>query len=199
MACLKSYNREPECLDTTILTSIIQLVGPKNILQIIFNLDWYPNVTGMLTYKKMLSQEYPWICVAYCAAQVIEWLMDKLVYCAAQAILIVELVVSLIYKYDIEVSLRRLETLRRGEHNTRNSYYLLKALLVVEDELKSLQTSIALLSSDSMKLLEDEQKEEYLTRAKFIDYMHHSFKRILESNKSDRTNFATTFSNSVSC
>lgn len=80
---------------------------------------------------------------------------------------------SLIYKYDIEVSLRRVETLRRGERNNRNSYYLLKALLEVEDELKCLQTSIALLFSDSMKLLEDEQKEEYLPRAKFIDYIIH--------------------------
>ncbi|KAB1213327.1 hypothetical protein CJ030_MR5G003603 [Morella rubra] len=178
-AYLESCNQESDCLDTAkILAPIIESLGPKNIVQISrfedgICIDYPPNV--------MLSREYPWIHFAYCASDVIGSLAFAICDCPSveTTIKIVHLVVSFIYKYDIKVPLRR-ANIKGGVR--WDSYYMLKIVLEVEDELKSLQT---LLSTDSMELHDKEQKElstdseelfeekQYLTWAKLIGYVIH--------------------------
>ncbi|KAF5481130.1 hypothetical protein F2P56_001808 [Juglans regia] len=164
VVCLNSCNYVPIEGIQEALSSAIELLGPRHIVQLICI------ASNISTIRNMVFENHPWICVNHCAADVIDFFCfimedrSKL----HSLIGLVRLILSYTYHHS-NVSFRRGR--KRPKEDHASIIFMLKSVLEVEDELKAVQFYMITLSSDRVKLLDEQTRAEHLRCAKFIDYI----------------------------
>ncbi|XP_059439605.1 uncharacterized protein LOC132172169 [Corylus avellana] len=172
VACMDppdSMGRDIYCFEL-MMSSILDLIGPTNVVQFIINNDDDDGDGDEVSkIKDMLHIKYPWICQTPCATRGIELLLSKVydVPFVYNTIKVAKWVVLYVYEHKVNVPLRRVH---RKKDFKASDCFLLIPLLEVESELQALQVSIATLSSDWGKPLNDKQAAKLFEGANFIDY-----------------------------
>ena len=152
------------------MSSIVEEIGPRHVVQFIINNDSDDSDEIRSTKDKL--KKYAWIYVTNCATRGIGLLLEKIYYISFvyNTIQVAKLIVTYIYKHNVSVPLRKV-------HKRRNDYIsfnicMLISLLEVEDELQALQMSIITLSTDWGRTPNYKQVGE-LKGTRFIDHAIH--------------------------
>ncbi|XP_062175353.1 uncharacterized protein LOC133880419 [Alnus glutinosa] len=155
-----------------IVSSIIESIGPTNVVQFIFN-DCRCYIGEFKSTKDMRYEKYPWIYQTPCANHGFRSLLNNIYNVPFVSIITnaAKWIVLYIYKHKVNVpSLRRVQA---KKDSIASGFFMLMSLLEVESELKALQVSIVTLSSDWGKSLNGRQAIELFKGAHFIDYLIH--------------------------
>ena len=153
------------------MSSIVEEIGPRHVVQFIINND--SDDSDVIRSTKDMLKKYPWIYTINCATHGIGLLLEKIynisfVYNTVQ---VAKLIVTYIFKHNVSVPLRRVH--KRREDYISFEICMLISLLEVGDKLQALQVSIITLSTDWGRTPNYKQVGELLKGARLIDHAIH--------------------------
>ncbi|XP_035544980.1 uncharacterized protein LOC118348134 [Juglans regia] len=172
VVCLKSCNYGLREGIQEAISSTIEFLDPSHIVQLIYNdyEDHHYLNCEFSTIRNTVLENHPWICVNHCPVVVIkDFLYEMRSWSKLRSLIgLVRLILSYTYHHS-NMSFRRGK--KRPKEDYASIIFMFKSVLEVEDELKAVQFSMITLSSDRVKLLDEQNVAEHLRCAKFIDYI----------------------------